>query len=408
MGTMSNERSAEFETLRASLRLNATDKKILLAAGAVFLLLIMLAALLVKPMGEDNTPPTTYSAGSRGAKAAYLLLGEMGRDVERYRHSPVELDDFLNTTLIIADPSEHPTPAEREALERFVREGGRLIATGPNAAWVLPENNIRPNVTISDIPPDWEEFSALAASDITLAAPKITMSPRAFWASPDSAFALYGTKAAPVVVRYPYGEGTILWWADAAPLTNAGITESGNLEFFISCLGEKENRILWDEYFHGYRQSTKGAPGLAALLIGFMIQSALLVITAIWTFSRRSGPLRPQFEESRLSPLEFTETLGNLYHRARAASVAVDICRQRFIYLLSGRLGISPNDTPERIEQSARERWGECASGLATVLKECAEAKHNNNMPAKQALDLVRSLYKYTSRLKRINKFYEK
>ena len=386
-----------------SFQLNPEDRKILLAAGGVFILLTTLAALLWTPRGERNTPPTTYSAHSNGAKAGYLLVGEMGYSVERYLLSPVELNnsqnDFRNTTLIIAEPSSYPTPAERGALERFVTEGGNLIAAGPSSAWMLPENAVQTRPVLSDIQPPWEEFSALTATDITLAAPKITLSPQAFWGAPDSALALYGTKDAPVAVMQRRGEGTVLWWASATPLTNAGITEPGNLEFFISCLGGKEKRILWDEYFHGHRQSEERGGGQATLFIGLLIQSAAFGFAIVWTFSRRSGPLRPQFEESRLSPLEFVETLGNLYHRARAAVVAVDICHQRFIYLLCKRMGISPGEPPERIEQAARERWGEDAAELAAVLKECDAARQYHDMPEKQALGLVRSLYKYSRRL---------
>jgi hypothetical protein len=386
-----------------SFQLAAGDRKILIAAGVVFFLLIMIAVFFITPE-NSRTAPTTYSANSHGAKAAWLLLKEMGYNVERYERSPAEIDDFRNTTLIIAEPSSYPTMEEREAIENFIRQGGRLIAAGPSAAALLPENDIKQHVTFFDaagVQPEWKEFSAMAPSGITIAAPKITMAPRAFWTSHGSALAFYGTEDQPVVVRYFLGDGTVLWWAAATPLTNAGIKEPGNLEFFIACLGGKENRILWDEYFHGHRHYEEtGLEPVDALFGGLLIQSALLGIAIVWTFSRRSGPLRPRFYESRLSPLEFVETLGNLYHRARAASVAVDICYQRFIYLLSRRLGMSLNDSPERIEQAARERWGNDAAALSTVLKECAAARLDNDLPPEKALKLVRSLYTYAGKIK--------
>ncbi|MDR0311336.1 MAG: DUF4350 domain-containing protein [Acidobacteriota bacterium] len=384
-------------------QLNAGDRKILTAAGVVFIILTVAAALLVTPESRRDTTPTTYSVNSYGAKAAWLLLREMGYSAERHELSPAEIDDFRNTTLIIAEPSIYPAKEEREAIERFIRQGGRIIAAGPSAAAMLPDNDIqRADAvadTVFDAPPEWEDFSALAPSDITLAAPEITLSPRAFWPSHGSALALYGTEDKPVAVRYFYGEGTVIWWAAATPLTNAGLKESGNLEFFIACLEGKENRILWDEYFHGHRRSERNTLE-ARMFLGLLIQSALLGLTVIWTFSRRSGPLRPQFHESRLSPLEFVETLGNLYHRARAASVAVDICYRRFVYLLTRRLGMPPDAPPEQIEQAARKRWEFADAELSTALKECAAARQRHDLPPGQALGLVRSLYTYAGKMK--------
>jgi len=386
-------------------QLNAGDRKILLAAGIVFAVLVIIAALIASPEDEQHKTPTTYSTNSYGAKAAWLLLGEMGYRAERHELSPVEIDDFRNTTLIIAEPSLNPTPEERGAIEMFVREGGRVIAAGYSVAAMLPKSDIKRHAALVETPPEWETFSALAAADITTAAPEITMSPLAYWASGHTAEALYGTQDEPVAVQYRYGEGTVFWWAAATPLTNAGITEPGNLEFFIACLGGKENRILWDEYFHGYRQSGISPPlrSVLFLFIGFLVQSALLGFAVVWTFSRRSGPLRPQFQESRLSPLEFVETLGNLYHRARAASVAVDICRRRFVYLLTRRLGMSPDDPQEKIERALRERRGfddaELAE-LSTVMKDCDAARLRHDMPPGQALALVQSLYKYAGKMK--------
>ena len=388
------------------LQISTTDRKILIAAGIVFAVLMAAAAFILSPENKQ-TIPTTYSANSYGAKAALLLLTEIGYNVARYERSPVDLVKrdgcFRKTTLIIAEPSIIPTEDEREAIKTFIRGGGLLIATGSTVGAIMPESDIQIANTyrMTDIMPEWEEFSAVTPSEITTSAQKITLSPQAFWGTRRSTEVLYGTNDRPVVVRYSYGDGTVLWWASATPLTNAGVTLPGNLEFFIASIGGKENRILWDEYFHGYRNYKKTGLGhVDALFFYLLIQSVLLGATVIWTFSRRSGPVRPQLQESRLSPMEFVETLGNLYQRARAASVAVDIYYQRFIYLLCRRLGISPNDPPERVEQAARRRWGDEAAELSTVLKKCASSRHRRDLPPKQALELVRSLSAYAGKMK--------
>ena len=76
--------------------LDSADRKLLLAAGAVMLLL-MAAIAFETPSGETGSEgqaiPSSYSASPGGANAAYLLLGELHYNVQRWERSPIELPD---------------------------------------------------------------------------------------------------------------------------------------------------------------------------------------------------------------------------------------------------------------------------------------------------------------------------
>jgi hypothetical protein len=76
-------------------------------------------------------------------------------------------------------------------------------------------------------------------------------------------------------------------------------------------------------------------------LLWAMAQAGLLLLAVLFTFSRRSGPVRPLIEPSRLSPLEFVETLGGLYQSAHANQVALEVLYQRFQYMLKKRAGFA-------------------------------------------------------------------
>jgi hypothetical protein len=374
------------------LRLNRTDQKILLIAAILFVALTVAALLLAVPDSEIETAPITYSPGSSGAKAAFLLLQETGYPVERWEQSLTEMGTGKNKTLILAEPNSYVNTAERAALDKFLRDGGRLIAIGPSARRFLPHDSIQPDPVKGLV---WEKYPARAPSAITHAAPQITMAPRASWESPFSALPLYGTEKDTVVVAYSHGEGKVIWWASATPLTNAGIKEPGNLEFFLACLGNKDTtRIYWDEYYHGYGRSIQAS--YEYKLSGIMLaQLVLLVIAVLWTFSRRSGPLRPSAPEVRLSPLEFVETLGGLYEHARASSVAVDICYQRFLYWFAKRLGMSTQTSLDALERAAHSRWKFHDELFASVLRECASVRYRPDLRPQRALQLVRSLHSY-------------
>ena len=97
----------------------AADRKILLIAGAVLILLTAGLAFVGGDPTESGTPiPSTYSANPGGARAAYLLLQELRYRVTRWERSPTELPiEHGLAVLILADPLEKPTTEEQKALQ---------------------------------------------------------------------------------------------------------------------------------------------------------------------------------------------------------------------------------------------------------------------------------------------------
>ena len=375
---------------------SAGDRKILFVAGGAFLLLVALGFLFAPSGSAGADAATTYSSASEGAKAAYLLLQETGYHVERWQHPATELKPDSNTVLIIADPGVLPNGKQKDSIERFVSGGGRVITTGIRGARFLPEDSSEYDEAPTS---PWAEFKALTPSGITRAAPQITLAPVARWAG-GAGVGLYGDVDHTVVTHIPHGKGDILWMASATPLTNAGITQSGNLEFMLAAIGDKQRtRVLFDEYVHGYGEndeSERSHPLMTALLL----QSLVLGVAAILTFSRRSGPLRPMPAESRLAPLEFVETLGGLYQQAHAASVAVDVYYQRFQYWMTRRLGVGNKATPEDLDRAVRDRWNLHEDEFLATLQAAAAARYHADLPQKEALRIVQSLYAYAVKLK--------
>lgn len=376
-----------------SMKMSGKDRNLLLGAGFVFVLLIVIALLFSSGEQGQAEYPSSYSTASGGAKAAYLLLSETGYKVQRWERPLSELPQSKTQTVILADPDEAPTREERERLKTFISNGGRVIATGMFAGTFLPENDSVPDVLSGML---WKTASSLSPSEITRAAPHIVLAPRAYWQSFSAAYSLYGDGTHTLVVKYPLGRGEVLWWASATPLTNAGLKEPGNLEFFLACLGDQNNEILWDEYIHGYRQ-TLAASIAHSPLKWLVLQLALLGLAVVATFSRRSGPTRVPIREVRLSPLEFVETLGSLYQRAGTASVAVDICYRRFRYWLTRRLGIAPNTEMEGLASVIRDRWGFTGDRFTgeqfiTTMKQCESASSDPFLRGPVALRLLQEL----------------
>jgi len=376
------------------LKIDPRDRKLLLGSAVVFILLIAGAVIFGGDAGQRQEAPSSHSTASGGAKAAYLLLLQLGYNVQRWEKPLVDLPK--TATVILADPMEAPTREERESLTSFLSDGGRIIATGMFAGTFLPENDSVPDMLLGMTS---KKAAAVSPSAITRAAPEITIAPQARWPSYSAAYSLYGDGDEIVVVKYPYGRGEVLWWAAATPLTNAGLKEPGNLEFLLANVGDTKAPILWDEYVDGYREDL-GSSVAHSPVKWLLLQMALLGLAVVATFSRRSGPLSAPVTDVRLSPLEFVQTLGGLYENAGTASVAVDICYQRFRYWLTRRLGVANNISINDLESAVRDRFAPKDDRFGAILRRCESAKSDPYLGEAEALQLVQELDEYASRWK--------
>jgi len=384
--------------------LDPGDRKLLLIAGAILLLLIV-ATVVFAPApdeAEGQGVPTTYSTTNSGAQAAYLLLRELGYQSERWEKPPSELpQDSDGKILILAGPDNYPEKEERDALLSFVRSGGWMLYAGNFPFLFVGVGDATP-IMDTTLGRAERSFPALAPSPFTRDAPKITMlaiSRWDVWEGPD--VPLYGNSGEAVVVTWKLGRGRILWWAAPTPTTNAGINREGNLPFFLDCIqavrpgaSPGETTVLWDEYFHGYRGSLwdyfEETPVPWAIF-----QLALVALFVLLAFGRRSGPLYAPAGVSRLSPLEFVDTLGDLYRRASAGSAAVRVAYQRFRTQLVRRLALAPSISNMQLDAAVRERLGWKQPGFMDTLQRAEKAARESDVPGSDALKIVQALEHY-------------
>ncbi len=378
-------------------QLTAGDRKVLLIAGAIFVLLIAMSAFIVRGGNSDEEVPSAYSAASGGCRAAYLLLQESGYTVGTWERPLDELPTGQGNTLVIAEPGGFPAKGEKEKLAAYLRSGGRVIATGRFAGFYLPIDEASEEPLSGSA---WKRMSSLSPSPITRAAPEITLAPKAYWKTPDNVIRLYGDSERPVVVEYKVGQGTVLWLAEPGPITNAGLKEPGNLEFLFAAIGNPgRNTILWDEYVHGYERRAFSSRS-RGILAWIFLQIAIVGIAILATYSRRDGTAWNPEVERRLSPLEFVRTLGMLYENAKASSVAVEISYQRFRYVLTRRLGLSMNSSAADLDKALRNRGLFRDERFASVLTECEVARYDPGVKPSEAIQLIQALYDYAVRLK--------
>lgn len=381
------------------------DARIVAWICAAVLAMIVVTAVTA-PAREDSDPvPSTWNSGSHGAKAAFLLLGELGYAAERWNRPAKDLSgtDAAHTTLILAESELSDLQKERPAVAEFLNRGGRVLATGVTSGLTLPDSHpANPEhiyTALCYTTP--QSLSALGRSgQVALAVPVRWKPSDATGEAKVRVDQACGDDA--VVVHYPVGAGEVVWWSSAAPLTNRGLRNDADLRLLLASVGAPGRRVLFDEYIHGAREglwaTARGTPALALCW-----QLAAIGLLLVLSFGRRSGPLRALDRAKRASPLEFAESMGALYQKAGASETATGAAERRLMDFLHTEGGI-PRDTlragPEAIAAAVAARFSCTAPEFVVDMKAAREAEFNH-MSAKSALELVRRIDKHIANLTR-------
>jgi len=382
------------------LNLAKSDQRLFLWAAGVIFPIIVALALLTKNESRSSIP-SSYSASPGGAKGAFLLLQELGYNAERWLESPAGLPaDAGGTVLVMAHPIAVPESEDRKALESYVVRGGKVLITGPIAELFIPKADIEMEI-LPD--PVGRKYQPRLLTSITRGG-AIEMSPLAYWKKPStSILSHYEDGERPVVVSYRLGKGEVIWWAGSSPLSNAGISRPGNLVLLLNSIGDPgEVRVLWDEYFHGSRRSLGSYIGQTPLKYA-MFQCLAVFLAVLLTYSRRHGPIHPAHGAPRLSPLEFVQTLGNLYRRAKAAGEGLEVPYTRFRSLAVRRLGL-PADVPAAaLAQAIHDHFNYKDKSLGPLLARIEASLGRSDLEENQALAMVQQLNVHMRNLKLVS-----
>ena len=384
--------------------LDRGDRKLLIGAGVLLAILIVASTYLSpKERSTASAYPSSYSGDWDGAKGPYLLLQNLHYHVARWEESPTEISGTpSNAVLILAGPTQTPTAEDKSAIFEFLRKGGRIVASGAGAAKILPD---APPLNESYAIEETTKFPAILPSSLMRDAPEISMFPPDDWQPKStSQLVVYGNVETAAVITYQVGKGQVIWWGNSAPLTNGKIRESGNLPLFLNSVGPPDGvRVLWDEYFHGAHGTLWSYIARTPLVWG-AVQFGIVFLAIVATYSRRQGPISVPARVSRLSPLEFVETLGDLYSSAHAGSAAVRIAYQRLRFQLTRQLGLPPNSPNTDLAHSASTALAWNEKEISATLSRAERAMTAAKISDAETLHLVQEMLDYASRLELVRK----
>jgi hypothetical protein len=379
--------------------LDSKDRKLLLwCLGIGITLAVVTGFLLPGANSNDNPLPSSYLSGRHGARAAYETLLNSNYQIERWERPLPELaaESGPDTVVIFAEPFTRE-PSDIKAVRTILERGGRVLATGFWGGFILPGE-------ASDTPKDLN-FAACKLEpeglDPLSNSGEVWMEPQATWAAGNPAHrVVYSCTGQPAVVEFDWGKGHAVWWASSTPLENGSLARANNLDLFLNSLGPREgHHFYWDESLHGEIRSTwsyAAGPALNLLRIGLPVLGLLIV----FSFSRRSGPVRDLPPPARATPIEFLDALGSLYRNAGAASTAVSIAWERFrrrALQLCGRRGSQMGAA--ELAATIRSRFPQADPSLEADLAACEEASWGETVAPREALKLIQTLYGHQEKL---------
>jgi hypothetical protein len=376
---------------------------VVLWLAAVMLVLIVGVSVLAPREDDNDARPTTYNAGPSGAKAAFLTLQAIGRKSTRWEKPIAEIDQLPaeQTTLVLAAPEYAGTEKDEiaAAVKRFLERGGRVVTTGPTGALLLPGGGVAQPSMFQLAP-----CRTTAGDGPLAAAGQVEITDAGTWTGKDDKSAKVeiaercGKDA--VVVRMAVGRGEAVWWSSASALSNAELKTDADLRLLLLSVGERRS-VVWDESLHNE------VPGLWSAAYGLplrwlIVQVILLAVLLVLSFSRRNGPLRAPLMRPRSSPLEFADSMGDLYEKARATGAATEGARRRLVRVMVREAGVplaAVDGGPSAIVIALNERLGGDWSAVGEHVQQASEAAREDPTP-RGALALARALSEDAERIR--------
>lgn len=366
------------------------DLTILAAAGVLMTVVTVISFIIAPADSTPRVPGSSFSTRPEGAKAAYLVLKQLGHVVER-SYDPIAVLPRTGdgTVLVLANPLEEPSGQDKRALRSFVEHGAIVIAYGRSAGAFIPGVESRPRGRdIGAI----REFPAAIPASLTNGARGV--SARAVPAPTlDPAFVVvFGSTTDPAVVTARFGSGRVIWCLDDTPIQNDGLARAANVQLLANAAGAAGARtILWDEHYHGERRS------MGSYLSGTPLpwagaQLLFVALVALAAVARRRGPVHARFVERRASPLEFVDTMAALYERAGAERRAVEGARTQLRRRLAAVSGLSPSTRDDVLAKAAAWRLGIDADRTAAALAASADVLRRGLRRAADAVTIVAEL----------------
>ena len=276
---------------------------------------------------------STYDTGPNGYRALYNVLSAERVDVMRLERPLGLLDPRVRTLVISSNRSDvvaQVSHAQLDAgdvqrLQRFVREGGRLVLLESPAdealyrAFKLVIVPAKVHAVPSHLTLVPMARIAMTSGVASVRAAGVELAP--FDSAPGAA-PLLGTGAGVAAFWRPYGKGEIVAIAAPSVFSNGEIGQASNARFAYNVLAG-HGPVAFDERLHGYAVDASFWSALPTpVRIAAAIVAAMLALWLVDANVRSAPPLALDVPDERHSA-SYLAAMAALLRRARAAQLGI-------------------------------------------------------------------------------------
>jgi hypothetical protein len=335
-----------------SVRARRLETAIVIAAALALILLGYERNAAQRPV-----PPSvfsTYDSGPNGYRALFTVLRQAGADVAQFDR-PLALLGPQTGTLVIsdytADASSNLLNPKKDgiALDRFVRNGGRLVVL--YSATAGTNEPLVPGGLGRQIATSERQAVSLADDRFTVGADRVSGPIDAvFPYSERYGEPLFANDSGIVALGYAHGKGEVIAITTPALFGNAYLRRAGNLAFAYNVI-TGHGPAAFDEYVHGYDDNLSLWAALPQPVHDAAFIVAGILLLAVAGASVPFAPPIPAEPADERDSSAFLDAMAALMRRARARRVAVAAFAQN-----ARRLYRRSED--ERVREAAAEIEG--------------------------------------------------
>jgi hypothetical protein len=325
---------------------------LLWAMPAGFLICLTLLVMLLGNKPQTPAELGSYDPGKNGARAAFLLLKELGFDV-----APSKRIVEGKFRWIISPRS---SSRQFEALPAWIQAGGKVLLADDQ---IEITEKLGITVTKKSISvQDQQQNLNLGETEVAFATGNIELT------TTKMAYRTWPAKAKkPLISIFRQGRGEV--WLVHLPgfMQNSVLKKSipsrlGNgliiSEIAHAMVQQSNERIWFDEYFHGMRTR----PSVLELLtepplLWVSLQGLLLLIFSLWRYAPRFGTYQELPTPRRRSKEEYLLAMASMLERKRAYDIALQSVRHSITHGLAHALSLPAEVKLSLLAQQAEKRW---------------------------------------------------
>jgi hypothetical protein len=330
----------------------------ILLSIAIFAAFVLLAAALGKRQRgvvDVDERASSFVSGPRGTSGLFEALERLGVQASRFRGRPRDLANDSTaarrgrgrgrTAFLILGPTRAITAAEAPAiLEYNARASGGadlILAAAGFMGTAMPRcfgyrvHSLAPDSVRVELP---RELSGRPFyTRATLAPVEYGDTPPPFGALCSALVirrvdTVLSTTRGPAVLRLQHADAgrDVILVADAALFRNRQLKETRAGPFVLALLAQRYDRVVFDEFHHGYGPSGSLARALGSWSlrspVGWGVWQAIVVgVLALVAAAVRFGPPRVLGERKRRASLEHVRALATALASARGHDTAISV-----------------------------------------------------------------------------------